>query len=107
MPGNYQYHRQCTTALGCDSIVTLHLFLSPPNITQLYDTICAGNDYADYGFALTMHDSLPGDYFFGRSQTMGNDCIDSFYLHLTILPIVHLTPVVTICEGELFRLRFQ
>jgi len=45
LPGNYQYVRPCTTALGCDSIVTLHLFLSPPNIIQLYDTICVDSNY--------------------------------------------------------------
>jgi hypothetical protein len=99
LPGNYQYHRPYTTALGCDSIVTLHLFLSPPNIIHLYDTICVSNDYIGNGFTLITRNFSAGDYFYSRSQTIGG-CIDSIYLHLTILPIVHLSPVATICEGE-------
>ena len=76
---DYEFYRK--TSLGCDSIVTLHLTVEDSVTVVVYDTICAGQDYNNYGYHL--HDLTPGDYV-KRPPYMPNPCDTIVELHLRV-----------------------
>ena len=56
------YVQNLTTLQGCDSVITLHLFVLSSNTIALLDTVCQGDTYSSYGFNIVTIDSFPGTY---------------------------------------------
>jgi hypothetical protein len=59
------------STMGCDSIVTLHLYVNEPVALQLYDTICEGDIYTYNGQEYTE----PGVYEFTYTSAVGCDSV--------------------------------
>jgi gliding motility-associated-like protein len=84
------------TAGGCDSIVTLHLTVSPSLTGTVNASICPGQTYlfngTYYNSAVTTSDTL---------QT-ASGCDSIVTLHLTIIPYLTGTLNATICPGQTY-----
>ena len=105
--GDYTYLE--STALNCDSVLTLHLTVTPaPATIVTYDTICAGETY-DWvgedcnGNPLTLQAGLTTTSHLTRTVTCPDyDCNLTYELFLlvrgAIEPIVDQT--ATICQNE-------
>ena len=78
---------------GCDSIVTLHLFVRSMSASSHYDTICQGSPLNGHIYTQsgTYADTLAGRY--------GCDSIST--LHLTIFPIDSPAVYITVSPGPL------
>lgn len=72
------YNALLTTASGCDSSVTVNITVNPHNEIDLYDTVCANNEYTFAGH--TYHHS--GNYLY--STVNQYDCDSLVTLHLAI-----------------------
>ncbi len=90
------YTETFSTANGCDSIVTLDLFVQLTGIETIDTTICAGeviivggNTYATSGN-------------FQENITTGNDCDSIVYLNLMVLDPIETNITPQICEGETY-----
>lgn len=77
-----------TNSLGCDSIVTLNLTVSPPLTDTVAQTICEGETYVFFGQNLT----LEGAYTYTLQNQ--NNCDSVITLNLSINPL----PIPTIME---------
>lgn len=64
---------------GCDSIISLQLFVIPTVYNNLYDTICQGGSYSFYGSTLTQAGTY-GDTLFTGAQF----CDSIILLHLAV-----------------------
>ena len=85
------------TTTGCDSIVTLHLFVKP-YITHTYNhSICAGTSYNFGGQMLT----TTGNYI-DTFATAGCDSIVT--LNLTVTPLTTNAVSAAICAGSTYHL---
>ncbi len=82
-----------STVNGCDSTVTLSLTVNVTVETILYDTVCQGSDYAEYGVSLT-NVQESGTYTQELSSLYGCDSIVT--LHLTVQTV----GIETIANGE-------
>lgn len=83
---------------GCDSLVSLKLYVMPEPATYLTDTVCQGVDYLLEGFVIlhgqpagTMIDSLKLKNIYGGDSTV--------YLTLTVLPEYETIYNESICYG--------
>jgi uncharacterized repeat protein (TIGR01451 family) len=74
------YNDTLINTSGCDSIITLNLFVRPLNSKSLFDSICYGSSILFNGLTLTQS----GIYKDTLTNTWGCDSIVS--LHLTIKP---------------------
>ena len=81
------------TVNGCDSIVTLHLTINTPVVTEVYDTACEG--YAWYGNTFT----ATGDYVRTGPSAIPGSCDSTVTLHLTINNPVRTATTETACES--------
>lgn len=89
------YTDSFVSAGGCDSIITLHLFVRPIPVGNKYDTICAGSSYTFYGNTYT----TTGNYVSDTVHTAAG-CDSLTILHLQVNPHP-ATPVVasaTYCQ---------
>lgn len=74
------YTRPFTSNLtGCDSIVTLNLFVNPIYENHNYESFCQGSEYNFHGHIF----SQPGDYDFYEETFNGCDSIEHLHLSLT------------------------
>ena len=80
--GTFYFTNELINQYGCDSIVTLELTVHPHKDTTIYDTICVGETYLNYGF--NIDETEPGEYQYIDSVTNGR-CKYAFTLNLTIL----------------------
>ena len=91
------YTDSLLTADGCDSIINLNLKVNDTLIADIYDSICFGQIYSQYGFT----ESESGVYTDSLQSVNGCDSI--VILHLTVNP-VYVQPAdsdtVRICQGE-------
>lgn len=56
LPGLFDFSLNLDSEEGCDSIVKLDLFvLEEPTLTQLNDTVCLNEHYAENGFSIAPH----------------------------------------------------
>ncbi len=85
-----------TSALGCDSIVTLYLLVNAPVTKTLYDTICSGSSFSFAGRSLT----ATGTY--ADTLVSGLGCDSIVTLHLLVNAPVMKTIFDTICSGGSF-----
>ena len=75
------YNDTIVLAGGCDSIISLQLFVIPILYTNIYDTMCQGSTYSFYGRTLTSA-GIYGDTIFYGSYF----CDSVVLLHLAIRP---------------------
>ncbi|MBO4402342.1 MAG: T9SS type A sorting domain-containing protein, partial [Bacteroidales bacterium] len=83
------YFDSLHTQSGCDSVFRLELTVNPLKDTLLYDTLCAGSDYAGYGFQLSAEAISSADslHFVRILYTVeGCDSTVHLYLHLRFFP---------------------
>ncbi|MCQ2309496.1 MAG: hypothetical protein MJZ78_05915, partial [Bacteroidales bacterium] len=86
------------SALGCDSTVTLELYVAPTYSFAFADTLCFGEEYHMNGFDL---DSLNVGWNFDTlnlETTLGCDSISTLALY--VAPIYNIALFDTICFGE-------
>lgn len=69
------------TAIGCDSIVTLHLSAKPLLRTVIHDVVCPGETYTGYGFIGVP--AIARDY--ERTETTSDGCDSTIVLRLAVL----------------------
>ena len=91
------YTRTLSSVTGCDSIVTLNLYVRPAYHFVFTDIACGGETYTGYGFNVTES----GTYT--RELTSVNGCDSTITLHLTVLEAYHVAFVDTICGGEIYN----
>lgn len=92
--GTYVEHR--TTALGCDSTITLHLTVYPNYHETISATICEGDTFSVGTYTHTDAGSYD-DYFFAAGV-----CDSIITLNLTVLSSFDTTIYATICNGGSF-----
>ncbi len=94
------YEQVVTDVNGCDSTVTLQLFVHQQAETVIYDTLCLGEHYNQYGFDIMATEA--GTLDSTRTLQTSYGCDSIVTLHLIIHPTHNLTPTATICSGENF-----
>ena len=103
--GDWYYTTQCLTFNSsgvyqdivtrpntCDSIITLHLTITPPIFSTITQSICNGQTYDGHGSSGTYIDTLVA--------TNGCDSIRT--LQLTVLSKSFSTIAETICDGQTY-----
>src|SRR5690606_22963264 len=83
---------------GCDSIVTLHLFVIPYSMTQLDTSICQGQSFVFNGISYTS--SVPASMGITDTLQTAQGCDSIVTLNLTVLPALTNTVYDTICQGQ-------
>jgi hypothetical protein len=81
------------SANGCDSFVTLNLFVKPTSATTINDTICQGGTYTFNGIA----ESIAGAYL--DTMLSANGCDSFITLNLYVNSVSTTTLYDTICQG--------
>lgn len=82
---------------GCDSLLALHLIVTPPPEYTLFDTLCKGGTYTWRGRALNEE----GEYFDTLSDANGCDSI--LALNLSMRPFPEVTIYDTFCTGTAYH----
>ncbi|MDR2684857.1 MAG: hypothetical protein LBB53_05710, partial [Prevotellaceae bacterium] len=90
--GNYVFRRH-SAVCGCDSIVTLALFVGEPTDSIIHASICAGETYSDNGF----NETAAGTY--ARHGINAAGCDSTIYLILTVNQPTDSTIRASICAG--------
>ena len=95
--GVFTYVQTLQAANGCDSTVTLTVTVNPGNDREIYDTICAGSTYSQFGFDTLCANA--GDFTMVRHDLNTFGCDSTTTLYLTVFPTY--TPIITsiICES--------
>ena len=96
------YTLSLSSQAGCDSILTLHLTVHPVYDTTLYDTICQGNFYSNYGFDLP---SGTSGGTFTKTYSTVHGCDSVVTLHLHVHPVYLFSATQNICQGDTFDFR--
>ena len=84
-----------TTASGCDSIVTVHLTVSPALSGNINAIVCSGGTYLYNG-----KNYSTGDYSVNVPTSLGCDSIVA--LHLTVAPTLTGSFSASICPGNTY-----
>ena len=95
MAGNYY-----DTVFGmgiCDTILALHLNVTPPPVSTLYDTLCQGDTYTWRGRTLNEE----GEY--ADTLSDANGCDSVLALNLALRPYPEITVVDTFCTGTVYE----
>jgi len=97
-PGNCFMQQQLLTVFGCDSIVTMNLFVGEVYNPVFNDTICFGEDYDKHNFHLIN----PPVGLNAETQQLTSiyDCDSIVDLRLYVAPIYYIDTIDSICEGE-------
>ena len=88
-----EYMQTFTTANGIDSVVTLHLTVTPTFITPVAAEICQGNSYSFFGQTLT----TAGTYTHTLQTVHGCDSVIT--LTLTVNSTFNTPVAAEICQG--------
>ena len=96
IPAIYTYVQNLQTSKGCDSVVTLVLTINPVYNTMIYDTICQGETYSQYGF----NENTAG--IFTQNLTTVKGCDSIITLNLFVNPVKQTNLTATICYGETY-----
>ncbi len=96
------YTLSLSSQAGCDSILTLHLKVHSVYDTTLYDTICQGDSYSNYGFSLPSGTS--GGTFINPYSTV-HGCDSTVTLNLHVHPVYLFSATQNICQGDTFDFR--
>ncbi|MDR1006396.1 MAG: gliding motility-associated C-terminal domain-containing protein [Bacteroidales bacterium] len=90
------YVQNLMTSKGCDSVITLHLYVKPSYDIRLNETICKGETYSQYGFSA----DSSGQYVQSLSTIMG--CDSTITLNLAVQERFDTTIDAAVCEGETY-----
>jgi len=92
------------TTLGCDSIVTLELFVKNPTDTTIRIEICEGGDYISPDHpSFTFMSPAAGRYTASWTTINEVDCDSTLNLILVVHPRYEVDTIYkTICEGETY-----
>lgn len=82
---------------GCDSILMLHLNVTPPPVTMTYDTICQKGSFLWHGM------TLREEGIYTDTLTSANGCDSILAMNLTLLPYPKYTEYDTFCTGTLYE----
>jgi gliding motility-associated-like protein len=85
------------TVFGCDSIVTLNLFVNYPKDTTITASICKGKTYNLNGFNADKEGVYQSMF-----HQLGTDCDSLVTLILSVNPVHDTSFSHTICEGEVY-----
>ncbi len=96
------YTLSLSSQAGCDSVLTLHLKVHPVYGTTLYDTICQGDFYSNYGFDLPSGTS--GGTFTKTYSTI-HGCDSTVTLNLHVHPVYLFSETQHICQGDSISFR--
>ena len=88
------YRHLLKTPDGCDSIVTMHLFVRDTAVTHIYDTISSGDSYEFFG----EHYSQQGVYSEVLTRQK-NGCDSTIVLHLKVCRTTYTHLYDTICTN--------
>ena len=88
------YRHLLKTPDGCDSIVTMHLFVRDTAVTHIYDTISSGDSYEFFG----EHYSHQGVYSEVLTRQK-NGCDSTIVLHLKVCRTTYTHLYDTICTN--------
>ncbi len=91
------FNQVFTAASGCDSTVTLHLFVRPQIVNSITATICTGLTYTFGPQSLT----ATGTYTQAFPAATG--CDSTVTLNLTVTPALTNTTAATICNGTVYN----
>jgi len=86
------YKDTVITPNTCDSIITLHLTITPPIFSTITESICNGQTYNGHSSSGTYIDTL----------VAANGCDSIITLQLTVLPKSFSTIVQSICDGQTY-----
>jgi gliding motility-associated-like protein len=95
------YSDTLTSVLGCDSIVTTNLTVSPPLQTMIDTVICSGQSFQVGSHIYT----TPGTYSDFFVTSLGCDSLVNTVLDIQSYPVFDLGKDTTICEGVSFALQ--
>lgn len=96
-----QYTETFTAANGCDSLVTLYLFVTPQLEYSYTTTICEGQSYTFGGQQLM----VAGEYT--NQLTTAAGCDSLVRLFLNVSTAIDTTIAADICEGDIYTLGTQ
>lgn len=96
-----QYNETFTAANGCDSIVTMYLFVEPQLEENIGITICQGQSYLFDGQTLTTSGTYTAQY------TTAGGCDSLVRLFLNVTSPGDTTIAAEICEGDTYTLGTQ
>jgi hypothetical protein len=89
-----QYIDTLASRAGCDSIITLQLYVHAPYYNEISSTICANESYDFHGMSL----NTSGDYTLPGQTLWG--CDSTYTLHLTVNPTYTRDTVIHMCAGS-------
>lgn len=81
-----------------DSIINLQLKVNPSYSIEIYDTICEGQTYTEYGF----NTNISGLNTLNFQTTKGCDSIINLYLYVNQSPTTNIQ--ASICQGHTYSL---
>ncbi|MBP5710958.1 MAG: hypothetical protein J6W84_08315, partial [Bacteroidales bacterium] len=97
------YVQNLKTVSGCDSIVTLNLFVNPTPVTTIVDNVCQNEAYYQYDFSISgLKNRIPGTYTYQKSLQTEYGCDSIVILNLTVNPNRSLTLYDEVCHGEVY-----
>ena len=83
---------------GCDSFVVLHLFVHELNTTVLFDTLCEGIPYQQYGFNIA--EPAIGSPTYTRIVKTAYGCDSTVVLYLEVYPVYYVEFDDDVCVNE-------
>ena len=95
--GEYTYVQELQNTFSCDSIVMLNVTVNPPHLIELYDTVCTGVAYTQFGFDTLC--TIAGEYTLTHYDNNIYGCDSTTSLHLTVFQSYAQTIASTICES--------
>ena len=101
--GFISYSKKFSTALNCDSIITLNLTVNPVYFDTINATICLGERYNLYNFDTIP--TQPGFISYSHNLKTVSNCDSITTLNLTINPVYFDTIRAIICLGEPYNQR--
>ncbi len=100
---SYDFPVGQTSIYGCDSVVTLHLTVTPESAVVYQDEICKGEPYSGYGFSLSAAEtSADGVLIRENVSTNVWGCDSTTRLELQVRPTYNVSISKMICEGTTF-----
>ncbi|MBR1769966.1 MAG: gliding motility-associated C-terminal domain-containing protein [Bacteroidales bacterium] len=87
---------------GCDSTVTLALWVWPTYTIHITKEICEGGSYTDHGYEL--YNRTDSESFLVSAFSSSHGCDSIFVLDLIVHPTYDTVIEVNICRGETFTM---
>ena len=100
--GNNEYMRYTQAAKSgvSDTYTVLNLTVFDNAVTTIHDTICAGEDYADFNFSISKAEK---SNVYKQKLTGTNTCDSIVELDLYVRPRLYTDIFQTICQGDYYE----